>query len=71
MKQTSFTICNSVRTSTEILVLIADDKSQFKPAWVDPDKEILLALICNYFLTYQLKHVFWVLKRTVSLRRFF
>ena len=25
----------------------------------------------DYFLTYQFKHVFWVLKRTVSLRRFF
>ena len=30
-----------------------------------------LALNCNYFLTHQFKHVFGVLKRTVSLRRFF
>ena len=28
-------------------------------------------LYCNYFLVYQFKHVFWVLKRTVSSRRFF
>ena len=26
---------------------------------------------CGYFLTHQFKHVFWVLKGTVSLRRFF
>ena len=30
-----------------------------------------LAQNCDYFLTHKFKHVFWVLKRTVSLRRFF
>ena len=35
------------------------------------DKQNFWTLNCNYFLTKQFKHVFWVLKRTVSLRRFF
>ena len=26
---------------------------------------------CEYLLTHQIKHLFWVLKRTVSLRQFF
>ena len=39
--------------------------------YIDPDKEILLAKSCKYVLTHQSKHVFWVLKRTVSSRRFF
>ena len=26
---------------------------------------------CKYFLTHQFKNMFWVLKRTVSFRRFF
>ena len=30
-----------------------------------------MSVNCNYFLIHQFKHVFWVLKRTVSLRRFF
>ena len=34
------------------------------------DKDFL-SQNCNYFLTYQFKHVFLVLKKTVSLRRFF
>ena len=38
---------------------------------IDPDKEILLAKNRNFFLTHQFKHVIWVLKRTVSLRRLF
>ena len=38
---------------------------------IGPDKDSLCTYDCIYFLTKQLKHVFWVLKRTVSLRRFF
>ena len=39
--------------------------------FIDPDKEILLAYNCNYYLTHQFKHVFCMFKRTVSPRRFF
>ena len=35
------------------------------------DKEFLFAWKSNYFLTHWFKLVFWVLKRTVWLRRFF
>ena len=35
------------------------------------DKQIFLAYNCKYFLTLQFSCTFWVLKRTVSLRRFF
>ena len=38
---------------------------------IGPVKQNLLAQNCYYILIYQFKHVFWVLKRTVSLRRFF
>ena len=38
---------------------------------IGPDKEFLFAWKSNYFLTHWFKLVFWVLKRTVSLRRFF
>ena len=31
----------------------------------------ILAQNCKYFLTHQFKHVFWVFKRTVSMRQFF
>ena len=37
---------------------------------IGPDKDSLCTKNCIYFLTHQLKPVFWVLKRTVSLRRF-
>ena len=36
-----------------------------------PVKQKISARNCDYFLKYQFKHVFWVLKRAVSLRRFF
>ena len=42
-----------------------------KETVIGPDKDSLCSKNCNYFLTHQFKHVFWVLKRTVSLRRFF
>ena len=35
------------------------------------NKKNFLAQNCEYCLTHQIKHLFWVLKRTVSLRRFF
>ena len=35
------------------------------------DKQSFWVLKCDYFLTDQLKYMFWVLKRTVSIRRFF
>ena len=35
------------------------------------DKQKFSAKNCKYFLTHQFKHLFWVLKGTVSLRRFF
>ena len=38
---------------------------------IGPDKDSLCTLNCVYFLTHQFKHVFWMLKRTVSLRRLF
>ena len=34
-------------------------------------KKKRLAQKCDYFLTHQFKHVFWVLKGTVSSRRLF
>ena len=37
----------------------------------DTEEEIFLALNCNYFLTLQFNNMFWVLKRTVSMRHFF
>ena len=46
-------------------------KHDDKKTRIDPDMEILLAKKCNFFLTHLFKYVFWVLKRTVSLRRFF
>ena len=41
-----------------------DGKSEFRP----PDKSVYLKII---FLITQPKHMLWVLKRTVSMRRFF
>ena len=38
---------------------------------IGPVKQKFSAWNCNYFLIHQFKHVFWVFKRTVSLRRFF
>ena len=35
-----------------------------------PDKDSFCTLSCIYFLTHQFKHVFWVLKRSVSLTFF-
>ena len=35
------------------------------------DKQKFSAYNCKYFLTHNFSHMFWVLKRTVSLRRFF
>ena len=35
------------------------------------DRYNFSAYICKYFLIHQFQHMFWVLKRTVSLRRFF
>ena len=46
-------------------------KEEYTLRHIDPDKEILFALKFNYCLTHWFKHVFWVLKRTVSMRRFF
>ena len=39
--------------------------------YIGPVKQNNLAYNCDYFLIHQLKHVFWVLKRTISSRRFF
>ena len=36
-----------------------------------PVKQNCLAQYCDYFLIHWFNHVFWVLKRTVSLRRLF
>ena len=36
-----------------------------------PVKQKASASNCLYFLIHQFKHMFWVLKSTVSLRRFF
>ena len=44
---------------------------EYETVLINPDKESLRALNCDYFLTHKFKHVFWVLKRTISLRRFF
>ena len=38
---------------------------------IGPVKQKYFAKNCDYFLIHQFKHVFWVLKRTVSSRRFF
>ena len=38
---------------------------------IGSDEDIFPVSICKYFLTHQFKHVFWELKRTVSLRRSF
>ena len=35
------------------------------------DKQNFSAQNCKYFLTHKFKHMFWVLKRTVSVRWFF
>ena len=37
---------------------------------IGPDKDHFCTLNCIYFLTHLFKHVFWVVKRTISLRRF-
>ena len=36
-----------------------------------PDKQTFRAQNCDYFHTCPLQHVFWLLKRTISMRRFF
>ena len=38
---------------------------------IGPYKDSWFTENCIYFLTHQFKHLFWVLKRTISLRRFF
>ena len=48
-----------------------DDKEAGKYIVIDQDKEILCALNCKYFLTHQFKRMLRVLKRTVSMKRFF
>ena len=39
--------------------------------FVVPVNQNILWVKFNYFLSHQLKHLSWVLKRTVSLRKFF
>ena len=51
------TVCHAVSESTVLLI--------------GPVKQKLFAYYCDYFLIHQLKHVFWVPKRTVSSRRSF
>ena len=60
-----------LRSQIQYLVSISQTHPPLPLVCIDPDKESLLAENCKYFLTHQFKHVFWVLKRTVSLRRFF
>ena len=38
---------------------------------IGPVKQKITAKSCDYFFIHQFKHMFWVFKRTVSLRRFF
>ena len=45
--------------------------SRISDSSIGPDKDRMSTLKCVYFPTLQFKHVFWVLKRTVSLRQFF
>ena len=40
-------------------------------AYIGPDMEKNFVENFNYFLIYKFKHMFWVLKRTVSMRWFF
>ena len=49
------------------------ERSNFKLLWLHimPVKQKKIAQNCDYVFIHQFKHVFWVLKRTVSLRRFF
>ena len=46
-------------------------KKLIKRVFIGPIKQKYIRLNCDYFLVHQFKHVFWVLKRTVSSRRFF
>ena len=38
---------------------------------IGPDKQFFLSIRSDYFLIGQVKHVLWILKRTLSLRQFF
>ena len=45
--------------------------TRISDSFIGPDKDRMSTLKCVNFPTLQFKHVFLVLKRTVSLRRFF
>ena len=45
--------------------------SRISDSSIGPDKDRMSILKCVYFPTLQFKHVCWMLKRTVSLRRLF
>ena len=45
--------------------------SCFKGSDTGLDKETFSVYNCKYFLTHNFKHMFWMLKRTVSMRQFF
>ena len=54
-----------------VLKYMEDHKEQFPGKVIGQVKLKISALNCKHFLTHQIEHMFWVLKRTVSLRLFF
>ena len=54
----------------KMLVRIAN-REEPDAVCIEPVKQNFTAKNCCYFLIHQFKHVFWVLKRTVPMGRFF
>ena len=68
-------ICFFQRRNLLLVPVIILRLEPFEPAHqimvLGPDRQAFSAYNCEYFLSRQFEHIFWVLKRTVSLRRFF
>ena len=65
--EVSFHLPTQVSPAPTHLVMV----SHVNSTDIGPVNQIKFSVKCDYFLIHQFKHVFWVLKRTVSLRRFF
>ena len=62
---------NNFVNESECVAQCGPGRYQFSGSIIGPVKQKFRAENCDYFLIHKFKHSFWVLKRTVSLRRFF
>ena len=74
----TYTLSRSSSESCEVPICLTslssvetENNKQSTSSTIGPGKQNLYVKICDNFLIHQFKQMLWVLKRTVSLRRFF